>query len=190
MMIFNSRNRFFLIFSIAALSGLAACHEGSHQKDPEVSSPASDSSIAKAVIKYAHGFRIDYFNGYKEVKILNRTGDRTDTLDYLLIPQGTKPPADHPGAQVITTPVKSLVVMSSMHIAQLDFAGAADRITGLGNGEYVISPLVREGLRTGKIRQVGADANINNEMVITMHPDVLMTMSNPDATFGQFKTLI
>jgi iron complex transport system substrate-binding protein len=91
---------------------------------------------------------------------------------------------------VINIPVKSLVVMASLHIALADFAGVADRITGLGAGQYVNSPIVREGLRTGKVRQVGIDANLNNELVIGMHPGVVMTMSNPDAAFGQYKTLM
>jgi iron complex transport system substrate-binding protein len=34
------------------------------------------------------------------------------------------------------------------------------------------------------------DANLNNELVIAMHPGVVMTMSNPDAAFGQYKTLM
>jgi len=113
-----------------------------------------------------------------------------DTLDYLLLPAGASVPPGHPHAQVINIPVKSLIVMASLHIAQADFAGVADRITGLGTGQYVNSPVVREGLRTGRTRQVGIDANLNNELVIAMHPGVVMTMSNPDAAFGQYRTLM
>jgi iron complex transport system substrate-binding protein len=158
-------------------------------KAPAVSGDKG-SSPGQSVIKYAHGFSIEYFDHYKEVKILNRSGDRMDTLDYLLVPQGAAVPAGHPSAQVITTPVQSLIVMSSMHVAQSDFAGVADRIIGLGNGHYVNSTIVREGIQSGKIKLVGMDANLNNEQVIALHPGVLMTMSNPEAAFGQYKTLI
>ncbi len=113
-----------------------------------------------------------------------------DTLDYLLVPQGMAVPAGHPSAQVIITPVQSLIVMSSMHVAQSDFVGVADRIIGLGNGHYVNSTIVRAGITSGKIKLVGMDANLNNEQVVTLHPGVLMTMSNPESAFGQYKTLI
>jgi iron complex transport system substrate-binding protein len=156
----------------------------------EVSAGDSASSPDRSIVKYAHGFTIDYFDHYKEVKILNRSGGRMDTLDYLLVPQGAAIPAGHPSAQVIITPVQSLIVMSSMHVAQSDFAGVADRIIGLGNGHYVNSTIVREGITSGKIKLVGMDANLNNEQVITLHPGVLMTMSNPESAFGQYKTLI
>src|ERR1700733_9543966 len=151
---------------------------------------AASPAFVKAVIKYAHGFTIDYYDHYKEVKIFNRTGGKMDTLDYLLLPDGVSVPPGHAHAQVINIPVKSLIVMSSMHIAQADFSGVADLITGLGNGQYVNSTVVRDGLKTGRIKTVGIDANLNTELVIGMHPGVLMTMSNPDAAFGQYKTLI
>jgi len=150
----------------------------------------SASSPDKSIVKYAHGFTIDYFDHYKEVKILNRSGGKMDTLDYLLVPQGMGVPAGHPSAQVIITPVQSLIVMSSMHVAQSDFVGVADRIIGLGNGHYVNSTIVRKGIASGKVKLVGMDANLNNEQVITLHPGVLMTMSNPESAFGQYKTLI
>jgi iron complex transport system substrate-binding protein len=174
--------------AIMVLPLVFSCRQGATKKAPDVTAGKGLSPISR--VKYAHGFTIDYYDQYKEIKILNRAGDKMDTLDYLLMREGASVPPDHPQAQVIRIPVKSLVVMSSMHIAQAGFAGVADRITGLGTGQYVNSPLVREGLRTGRIRQVGIDANVNNELVIAMHPGVVMTMSNPDAAFGQYKTLI
>jgi iron complex transport system substrate-binding protein len=179
-----------LFFSsvISLLFGLSC---GSPQSGLPAVSPADSSafSTARAVLKYAHGFSIDYYDHYKEVKILNRSGNKTDTLDYLLVQEGHPAPGGHPGAQIISIPVKTLVVMSSMHVGMADFAGIADRIIGLGSTQYVNSPIVREGIRTGKVKQVGIDANVNNELIISMHPGLLMSMTNPDAAFGQYKTL-
>jgi iron complex transport system substrate-binding protein len=82
-----------------------------------------------------------------------------------------------------------MIVSGSTHIAQADFAGVANRITGVGNGQYVINPIVREGLRTGRVRQVGLESNLNNELAIFMKPGVVMTMINPDGASGEYKTL-
>jgi len=79
--------------------------------------------------------------------------------------------------------------MSSMHIALADFAGVPDRITGLGSFDYISSPEVRKNVKAGKITQVGLDGNLNNELIISMHPGVLIAMGNPDAGFGRYKTL-
>jgi iron complex transport system substrate-binding protein len=151
---------------------------------------ATAGSRAGTRINYAHGFTIGYFDQYKEVKIFNPSSGGVDTLDYLLLPAGVAVPAGHPHAQVIHIPIQSMIAMGSTQIAQADFAGVADRITGLGNAQYVNCPLVREGLRTGRVRQVGIESNLNNELVIAMRPDILMTMTNPDAAFGEYKTLM
>jgi iron complex transport system substrate-binding protein len=179
-----------VLFIVIFFLPVCACRQPENSSKTPAVSGDKGSSPRQSVIKYAHGFSIGYFDHYKEVKILNRSGDKMDTLDYLLVPEGAAVPAGHPSAQVITTPVQSLIVMSSMHVAQSDFAGVADRIIGLGNGHYINSTIVREGIQSGKIKLVGMDANLNNEQVIALHPGVLMTMSNPEAAFGQYKTLI
>jgi iron complex transport system substrate-binding protein len=181
-----------ILAAIVVLLPAFSCRQRASANTTDTAQTAHEKgfSAARSLVKYAHGFTIAYYDHYKEVKIINRTGGTMDTLDYLLLPESVPVPPDHAHAQVIRIPVKSLIVMSSMHIAQADFAGVANRITGLGNGQYVNSTVVREGLKTGRIKLVGIDANLNNELVVGMHPDVMMTMSNPDAAFGQYKTLI
>ena len=141
-------------------------------------------------IRYAHGFQVDYYDGYREVSVVNRISGSIDTLHFLLVDSGVTPPADRPGIPVIVTPVKTMAVQSSVHVALADFAGVADRIIGLGNFQYINSPVVREGIRTGKVKQTGIDNKINAELLISMHPGVLIVMTNPDAAFGQYKPLM
>jgi iron complex transport system substrate-binding protein len=160
------------------------------RKTAAQSAASAAASPAGSRINYAHGFTIDYFDHYKEVKILNHSTGSVDTLDYLLLPAGIPVPPGHAHAQVIRIPVQSMIVTGSTHIAQADFAGAADRITGIGNGQYVVCPVVREGLRTGRVHQVGLEGSLNNELVISMRPGFIMTMTNPDAAFGEYKTLM
>jgi iron complex transport system substrate-binding protein len=189
-MIKISRNLFFLVLSVSVLFSLS-CQQPGSKKEATTAGEAGDGfPSARAVLKYAHGFSIDYYDHYKVVRILNHTGNKTDTLKYLLVQEGSFTPAGYPGAQVITIPVKTLVVMSSMHVALADFAGVADRIKGLGSFAYLNSPTVRNNVKAGKVNQIGLDGNINNELVISMHPGILMSMANPDVGFGKFKTLV
>jgi iron complex transport system substrate-binding protein len=177
--------------SAASGAASAAASAGSAASGTASAAPAGEnrSSSTKSRVSYAQGFTIDYFDHYKEVKILNHSAASTDTVDFLLLPAGSAIPAGHPRAQVIRIPVQSMIVSGSTHIAQADFTGVANRIAGVGNGQYVINPIVREGLRTGRVRQVGLENNLNNELVISMQPGVVMTMINPDAASGGYKTL-
>jgi iron complex transport system substrate-binding protein len=184
----NSRNSFSPVLFFSAVVWLAGCKGPVSKNDPG----GADEKVVfeKTSLKYAHGFFIDYYDHYKLVRILNRSGDKTDTMKYLLVQEGTSVPAGYPGAQVITIPVKNLIVMSSMHVALADFAGVADRITGLGNFSYLNSPVVLSNIKAGKVQQVGLDGNLNDELIITLHPGVLMTMTNPEAPFAKYKTLM
>ena len=183
----NSLRFFILSFIVLIVS----CKQGAKKETAttESSDTAKDRFTGTAVIKYAHSFTIDYYDHYKLVRVLNTLAGKSDTLEYLLVQRGTPVPSDYPKAQVISIPVKTIIGMSSMHIALADFAGVADRIIGLGSLQYVTSPEVRKNIKAGKVATVGLDGNINKELILTMHPDVLMDMGNPEAGFERYKTL-
>jgi len=178
-----------LLFLFPVIVILSSCGQQKEKQSAAANTDSSNFSSAKAVIKYAKGFYIDYHDHYKEVSILNRTGDRTDTIHYLLLPEGAAIPSGHTGEPVITIPVKSLVVLSSSHVGMVEFAGVTDRITGLGSLKYINSPEIRQRIKAGSVKEVGLDNDIKEELLVAMHPGVLMTMSNPDASTGKNKTL-
>jgi iron complex transport system substrate-binding protein len=184
--IIMTKRRLSYIFLLAAVF---SCKEPASKNMHPVTVSDNDTAQVRAVIKYAHGFTIDYYDGYKLVRVLDREVGRTDTLEYLLVQRGRPTPAGYPHALVIPIPVTSIVAMSSMHIGIADFAGVADRITGLGSLQYVNAPVVRENITAGKTIQVGLDGNLNNELLISMHPGMVMASSNPEASRGQYKVL-
>lgn len=194
-MIKKSRHfRFLTIICITAWLIQVSCRQPAQQHTAsaagtEDTAAAADTMAGKAVITYAKGFHIGYYDHYKVVDILNPTVNKTDTLRYLLVQRGYPTPAGFPGAQVITIPVRTMIGMSSSHVALAGFAGVADRIIGLGSLQYITSPIVRKNIAAGKVTQVGLDGNMNNELIISMHPGVLIAMANPDAGFGRYKTL-
>ena len=149
----------------------------------------SASASAQTTVKYAKGFRIDYYDHYKVLSMVNHIAGQTDTLHYLLLPEGAAATADRAGMPVIHTPVKSLVVLSSSHVGMAEFVGIADRIIGLGSLQYISSAAVRQRIKAGAVKEVGLDNAINNELIVALHPSTVLTMSNPDITSGKNKTL-
>ncbi len=170
----------FLFFTLLS----ASCSESASVKKQHA------ASTGHAEIKYAKGFAIDYYPAYKVVSIFSRAGAKTDTVQYVLLKKGVAAPAGYKKSQLITIPVKSLVAMSSMHIALADFAGAADIIVGLGSLNYVTCPAVRANIKLGKVKEVGLDGGMNNEMLIAMKPGLVMVMGNPDAKYSKYQTLL
>lgn len=143
----------------------------------------------KTAVRFAKGFTIDYYDNYKVVNILNHFEERTDTLKYVLVQRGTPKPENFPNSPIMEIPVRSIVAMSSMHIALAAFLESADLIVGLGSHQYVTSPEVRENITAGEVVEVGIGAAANDELLITLRPDVVMAMASPDATYGRYETL-
>jgi iron complex transport system substrate-binding protein len=167
-----------------------SCNQANQKDTTPATDAGKDTLSGKAIVQYARGFSIAYYDHYKLVNVLNRLDNKTDTLQYLLVQSGFPVPSGFPKAQVIHIPVKTIVGMSSMHVALADFAEVSDRISGLGSLQYITSPVVRKNIKAGKVAQVGMDGNLNNELIITMHPGLLIAMANPEAGFGKYKTLI
>jgi iron complex transport system substrate-binding protein len=142
-----------------------------------------------AEIRYAKGFSIDYYDGYKIVNVYSGFGPAADTAQYVLLPKGMKAPEGYQKAQMITIPVQNLVAMSSTHVAQADFAGVSEAITGLGSFKYITSAVVRKNIAAGKVKDVGVDGTMNNELLISMKPGLVIVMGNPDLKFTKYETL-
>lgn len=149
----------------------------------------TSAKTGSAEIKYAKGFSIDYYDSYKLVSIYTGSGATKDTIQYVLLAKGAKAPEGYKKAELIHIPVTNLIAMSSMHVALADFAGSADAITGLGSLKYVTSQVVRKNIASGKVKEVGIDGTMNDEMLISMKPGLVMVMGNPDAKFSKYETL-
>jgi len=143
----------------------------------------------KTRIDHAKGFTIAYFDHFKIVNIISPFEKTADTTKYLLLERGTKKPAGYQDYQVIEIPIRNLVAMSSMHVGLLGFLDSYDILSGLGNLQYVYAPEVKKLIQEGKITEVGKDQGLNEEKLVTMHPDLIMTMGSPGAGMDHYQLL-
>lgn len=167
----------------------ASCQQDLYQNRSKSVKDFKERPVGEVSVKYAKGFNIVYYKDFKEVSIYNYEGTRVDTTKYLLIKRGDAIPDGYPDAQVIKIPIRSIIGMSSMHVALIDFADSDALLTGLGNVKYASSINVRRYIAQGKIKEVGQESNMNNEMVLTMRPDVIMAVGNVNAKINRFKIL-
>lgn len=143
----------------------------------------------KVKVAHARGFVITYHNHYKVVRIMSPFEKSTDTLTYVLVQRGTQRPIGYKDSQFIEIPVRSMVAMSSLHIGLIGFLGCEDILTGLGNLKYVSSPKVIARIKSGKIAEVGKDQGLNEELLISMHPDLIMATGSPVSRVSRYESL-
>lgn len=150
---------------------------------------AAPSPRGRTTVDFAKGFTISYVSGCKVVTILSPFEQKTTATRYLLVPRGAARPAGYADAIVVNTPIRTLVGLSSMHVALVDFLGAADVLVGLGNLKYASAPQVRQRIAAGKILEAGQGKELNNEQLIAQHPDLVMATGWPGEGLTRFQTL-
>ncbi|MDJ0366468.1 ABC transporter substrate-binding protein [Hymenobacter sp. H14-R3] len=159
---------------------------------PRASTPLRASAAiprGRTTVNFAKGFTISYIKGGKVVTILSPVEQKTTATRYLLVPRGAARPAGYAGAIVLETPIRTLVGLSSMHVALVDFLGAADVLVGLGNLQYASAPRVRQRIAAGKIMEAGQGKELNNEQLIAQHPDLVMATGWPGEGLTRYQTL-
>jgi len=178
-----------VILGIILSIGIYSCQQPKTQQHFTEKAKSSARHFVKTTIKYAKGFDIKYVGDYKIVQILNHSAQKTDTTQFVLIQRGNPAPAGFKKSQIIEIPVKKLIGMSSLQIAMADFAESPDIITGLNSLMYVNSPAVRKNIKAGKVKEVGEEGSINTEVIISVHPDLIMAMGNPSASLSRYQTI-
>lgn len=175
-----------LIFITLLIQG---CGSSGNEQKEQTAAADTATGFVKTEVHHARGFEIRYFKNFKLVSIVNPFGGQGDTLQYILQKKGAAMPGGYPRAERIEIPVKSLAAMSSMHVGLLGFLDAENVLTGLGSLQYVYSPKVIALIKAGKIAEVGRDQGLNDEKVIEMRPDLVMTIGNPGGKMDHYRTL-
>jgi iron complex transport system substrate-binding protein len=177
-------------FLILITVTLDSCQsDRSDQKEEVLQSEEKNFYSEKVEIKHARGFNITYFNHYKVVSIINPFEKSADTLKYLLLERGTPRPKGFADAQTIEIPLRNISLTSSMHVGLLEWLGSADIIAGLSGMQYVFSPEVRKLIAAGKVTEIGREQGLNEEKLITMHPDLIMTTGGAGAKIDHYTVL-
>jgi len=122
----------------------------------------------------ASGFTIQQKESWLKLTVANPWQKSTDNIfEYHLLRRGEKIPNALKGQQVIFTPVKRVICLSTTHIGFLDALGEVASIVGLSGTNYLTNSEVRKGVSENRIREVGYEQGLNYEMIIKLKPDVV-----------------
>lgn len=153
---------------LAVLTLLCSCGRGNRQPDIQPGDTAAYSYTASR-------FRIDYFKEFKRLTVIDpwqNSGGRE--LVYYLAPRNVELPDTIKESSVIRVPVRSIVCMSTTHLAMLSALDASGIIAGVSGTELVYDSLILEAVAGGRIRDVGYEGNLDKELIVSLRPDLLM----------------
>lgn len=146
---------------------------------------ASEQSLE---LKYATGFSVDYFDGYKVVEVKRPYMNAKTGFKYVLVSDKEKLPENLQNERIIETPIKSLVCTSTTHIPLLDYLGETEKLIGFPTTDYISSEKMRARIDAGQVKDLGVDSDINLEELIELNPDMIMAYTI-GGDYGQFNKM-
>lgn len=162
---------------------LAAC--GGKSKRPPV-----DVKGDPIALRHAVNLSLVEHEGYA-IATLRNPWDTTKILHrYLLVDQGAPLPGQLPEGTLVRTPLRNVVVYSSIHCSLLQQLGVLSSIGGVCDLKYIGLEAIREGCRTGAIADLGTGVNPDIEKIIDLHPDaILLSPFENSGGYGRIEKL-
>jgi iron complex transport system substrate-binding protein len=155
----------FIFFSV-----LVSC-KNNNSNHPEETRILQKESLE---IKYAKGFEINSFEGYKTITLKNPWPGTSKTFKYALVKKNTSLPNRESYDAVVEVPLKRIVVTSTTHIPSLEMLGETEALVGFPSLDYISSEKTRQRISEGKIKELGKNEDINTEILIDLAPDAVI----------------
>ncbi|MCF6297008.1 MAG: ABC transporter substrate-binding protein [Flavobacteriaceae bacterium] len=167
----NNHLKYLFIFLALSLWNLS-CKEVNNKTIKNTNSISFLSSI-----KYAKGFDIQIFDGYKKLIIKSPYPDAKNAQEFILISKNSSLKEQFSEQNIIIIPLKKIVATSTTHIPMLELIGEENSLIGFPHTDYISSSKTRNLIKNGNIKEIGNEQDINTEILINLQPDAVIGFS-------------
>lgn len=129
---------------------------------------------SKNEVQYAKGFSIENYTGFSILTVKNPWPNANKSFKYILQKKNGTIPDSLRQNTIIPIPVKSIVVTSTTHIPSLELLDEEKTLLGFPHLEYICSEKIKEQIKTGKLKELGSYRQLNTEVLLEMHPDIIV----------------
>lgn len=150
---------------------------------------AAGTAGTRVLLHHAKGFSIEHLTGGTRIRVYNPwQGAEGITFSYLLVHDSANLSAQ-PEEMVIRVPVRRLICLSTTHIGFVGLLGEENSIVGVSGAGYVCNNKVRQALSEGRIKDVGYDMTLNYELIVGLHPDLVLAYGVNSEITGVYEKL-
>ena len=145
---------------------------------------STSGSLGSDTIRYAKGIKIERFEGYTCVDVIDPWESEQLLQRYILVGRTQPLPDNLPAGTVVRVPIQNVVVYTSVHAGIIDMLGEADKIIGACEPRYMDSPSIKEGIRTGRIADLGEATAPNVERMIDINTEIVIASPFQNNSYG------
>lgn len=141
-------------------------------------------------VKYARGFRIQDFENYLKLTVRNPL-DTSLILDtYILYRDKNFGTGKFQEMHCIQIPVQNIACLSTTHVGFLEALHLEDKIVACSGTQYLYNDKISDLVKSGNIKEMGAEGSLNTELLVTLHPSIIMAYNMGDPSYDQFDKLL
>ena len=145
-----------------------------HQK--KANNSTKNSSASYLSLKYAKGFEVNYFNGYKQIIVKYPWKNAKKPINYILVKDSSFIPKNiQTNDIVIVGSIKNIAVISTTYISFIELLHQSQSIAAVSDISYVYSENIHQLYDEKKIQNVGYDVNLNYEKLLACNSKILFT---------------
>ena len=160
---------------LMSLCVASSCTTKNNQRTDKVETTEESAfSGVHIVPEYARGFVLSYRSGYVLLDIQDPQNEESTTFHYALVRRGTKPSGIPGSYTVIETPIRSVVCMTSLQLSNFIKMGELDKVVGVTSTRHLFNREMNERLKSGKTAKIGIEGNFDNEVIMSMNPDLIL----------------
>ena len=162
------RKLLFLAVSVTLL--LYGCKSKKHR------SSGSEHPSVSTSVKYARGFTIDDFKTYQKLTVLNPWQKSSGiSYSYYLVPRSQLVPDSLKGKNIIRTPIRRVVCLSTTQLGFLEALNETSSLVGVPDINLVSDSSLIQRYHENKLSVVGYAQGLNYELLLSLKPDLVLT---------------
>lgn len=161
---------------VGALCMFSACKQKNTTTEHKDSHCVKEATLP---VKYARGFTVDYYSGFKVITVRELKDTAKVLAQYVLLPKGKPAPVDFTDAVLLDTPLRKVVCVATNHITAMDMLGLSDSIAGIANVDLVYNSSVVSKVKQGLIANVG-NGELNYEKIVELNPAFVISSGSWD----------
>lgn len=142
-----------------------------------------------SLLTQAKGLVITPNNGYTMVEIKNPWKESSVLQSYIIVPRDTDLPDNIPNGCIIRTPLKKVLVYSSVHANAIKELGYISSVKGVCDAQYFTLPEINEGVKNGSIENVGSSMSPIIEKIIALSPDAIILSPYQNSNYEELTRL-
>jgi iron complex transport system substrate-binding protein len=123
--------------------------------------------------KYAKGFRVDYYGGFKVVSLLDKNGKHK--VRYVIYPKHKSCPLSFENDISIPDTINSVALLSTTQAAALKILGKESLITCMANTHLVFDTAINKLIQQNAIESLGFDYQPDFELIVKKKPDLVLS---------------